>query len=100
MNYQNILIENIKHYRSLLGYTQANLAEAANLSKSAIGQIEISRNAPNFEHLIDIALALHIEPYLLLKQRNYALEDNSSDTAQLAAEIALVLERNKQKKTN
>ncbi len=97
MNYQDLLVENIKYYRSLLGYTQDNLAEAANLSKSAIGQIEIGRNTPNFTNLIAIAAALQIEPYLLLKQRNYSLDDNDSDTAQLAAEIALVIKRNRQK---
>jgi len=97
MNYQDLLVENIKYYRSLLGYTQDNLAEAANLSKSAIGQIEIGRNTPNFTNLIAIAAALQIEPFLLLKQRNYSLDDNDSDTAQLAAEIALVIKRNRQK---
>ena len=99
MNYQDILVENIKHYRSLLGYTQHNLAEAANLSKSTIGQIEIGKNAPRFENLVAIATALKIEPFLLLKQRNYSLNDTDtdSDTAQLAAEIAMVIKRNRQK---
>ena len=96
MNYQDILVENIKYYRSLLGYTQDNLAEAANLSKSAIGQIEIGKNAPRFENLIAIAAALKIEPNLLLRKRDYNLDDNSSGSIQLAAEIALVLERNRQ----
>jgi len=97
MNYQEILIENIKYYRDLLGYTQEKLAEAASLSKSAIGQIEIGVNTPTFDHLIAIAKALKIEPHLLLKNRNYNPDDNSSDSAQLAAEIALVIERNRQK---
>ena len=97
MNYQDILVENIKHYRSLLGFTQHNLAEAADLSKSTIGQIEIGKNAPRFENLIAIAAALQIEPFLLLKQRNYSLDDNDADTAQLAAEIAMVIKRNRQK---
>ncbi len=98
MNYQDILVENIKHYRSLLGYTQEKLAETANLSKSAIGQIEIGKNTPIFTNLVAIAAALQIEPFLLLKQRNYSFDDNDSDTAQLAAEIALVLARNRQQK--
>ena len=93
MNYQDLLVENIKYYRSLLGYTQDNLAEAANLSKSAIGQIEIGKNAPRFDNLIAIAEALKIEPYLLLKKRNYSSDENSSDAAQLAAEIAMFLEK-------
>lgn len=93
MNYQDLLVENIKYYRSLLGYTQDNLAEAANLSKSAIGQIEIGKNAPRFDNLIAIAEALKIEPYLLLRKRNYSSDENSSDDAQLAAEIALFLKK-------
>ena len=98
MNYQELLVENIKYYRSLLGYTQEKLAEAANISKSAIGQIEIGRNTPSFKHLIAIAEALQIEPDLLLKKRDYLSDGGSSDLAQLASEVALVLEKNRQKR--
>ena len=100
MDYQNLLVENIKYYRSLLGYTQEKLAEVANISKSAIGQIEIGRNAPSFKHLVAIAEALQIEPNLLLKKRDYPSDDNSPDLAQLASEVALVLEKNRQKENS
>lgn len=98
MDYQKLLIENIKYYRSLLGYTQALLAEGANISKSAIGQIEIGKNAPSFDLLLKIAAALQIEPYLLLKERRYPADDNFQDAAQIAAEFALILEKNRKKK--
>ncbi len=93
MNYQDILIENIKHYRKLLDYSQEKLAEEAKVSKSTIGQIEIGKNTPKFKNLIAIAKALHVEPYLLLKKRSYNLDDTYSDSTQLAAEIAMFLEK-------
>ncbi|MCK5155218.1 MAG: helix-turn-helix transcriptional regulator [Spirochaetales bacterium] len=95
MDYQKLLIENIKYYRSLLGYTQAQLAEAANVSKSAIGQIESGKNTPSFELQINIANALQIEPHLLLKVRKYPTDDNIPDPMQLVAEMKLLIEKNK-----
>ncbi|NQT59907.1 MAG: helix-turn-helix transcriptional regulator [Bacteroidetes bacterium] len=97
MDYQKILIENIKYYRSRIDYTQAVLAEAVNVSKSAIGQIEIGKNTPSFKLLLEIADALKIEPYLLLKERKYLSDDNYSDNKELAAEIVHFLEKNRKK---
>lgn len=62
---------NIAYYRKLIGYTQEELAEEANLSRSYISTIE----APNevktisLEVLFDIAKALKIEPSKLLEFR-------------------------------
>ncbi len=62
---------NISYYRKLIGYTQEELAEEANLSRSYLSTIE----APNevrtisLEVLFDIARALKIEPSKLLEFR-------------------------------
>lgn len=62
---------NIAYYRKLIGYTQEELAEEANLSRSYISTIE----APNevktisLEVLFDIAKALKIEPSKLFEFR-------------------------------
>ena len=60
---------NIAYYRKLIGYTQEELAEEVNLSRSYISTIE----APNeiktisLEVLFDIAKSLRIEPSKLLE---------------------------------
>lgn len=62
---------NIAYYRKLIGYTQEELAEEVNLSRSYISTIE----APNeiktisLEVLFDIAKSLRIEPSKLLEFR-------------------------------
>ena len=62
---------NIAYYRKLAGYTQEELADESNLSRTYIGTIE----APNMiitislEALFNIADALSIEPYKLLEFR-------------------------------
>ncbi len=59
---------NISYYRKLAGYTQEELAEEANLSRSYLSTIE----APNeiktmsLEVLFNISKALNIEPNKLL----------------------------------
>ncbi len=60
---------NIAYYRKMQGFTQEELAEAAEISRSHISAIE----APNIVHNISlevlfcIADALKIEPYKLLE---------------------------------
>ena len=62
---------NIAYYRKLIGYTQEELAEEVNLSRSYISTIE----APNeiktisLEVLFDIAKSLKVEPSKLLEFR-------------------------------
>ena len=62
---------NISYYRKLIGYTQEELAEEANLSRSYLSTIE----APNevktvsLEVLFDIAKVLKVEPSKLLEFR-------------------------------
>lgn len=62
---------NIAYYRKLAGYTQEELADECNLSRTYISTIE----APNMittislEALFTLADALSIEPYKLLEFR-------------------------------
>ena len=62
---------NISYYRKLIGYTQEQWAEEADLSRSYISSIE----APNeiktvsLEVLFNISRALNIEPSKLLEFR-------------------------------
>lgn len=62
---------NISYYRKLIGYTQEELAEEANLSRSYLSTIEAPNEvkAISLEVLFDIAKVLKIEPSKLLEFR-------------------------------
>ena len=62
---------NVSYYRKLAGYTQEELAEATDLSRSYISAIETPNEVKTFslEVLFDIAKVLKIEPYKLLEFR-------------------------------
>ena len=63
---------NIAYYRKLQGYTQEQLAEVCNMSRSHISSLEAPNIVYNIslEMLFNIANALNIEPYKLLKFRD------------------------------
>lgn len=67
-NYQNLAFR-IAYYRNKRGLTQEQLAEQAGISRQHLGSIE----APNMyreismDVLFNIATALEVEPYKLLK---------------------------------
>lgn len=62
---------NIAYYRKLIGYTQEELAEEAEISRSYISAIEAPNEVKTFslEVLFNIAAVLKIEPYKLLEFR-------------------------------
>jgi transcriptional regulator with XRE-family HTH domain len=62
---RNILANNIKENRRKCGFSQAKLAEAADISPQHLAMIEISRKFPTPEMLDKIAGALNIETYEL-----------------------------------
>lgn len=60
---------NIAYYRRMAGYTQAFLAEKANITQPYLGSLESLNNPKHcsLEVLFNIARALNIHPYQLLK---------------------------------
>lgn len=60
-----ILVHNMKLYRSNLGISQMELAERAGLSPGYVGEIETGRKFPSPEALIQLASALEVKPYRL-----------------------------------
>lgn len=62
---------NISYYRKLIGYTQEELAEEANLSRSYISMIESPNEVKtiSLEVLFNIPKVLKIEPSKLLEFR-------------------------------
>ena len=60
-NIRDVLAENMKAYRHVRGFTQANLAEKVNTSTHYIGMIETKNKFPSPEMIERIALALGID---------------------------------------
>ena len=69
IDYYHTISLNLNHYRRCMGYTQAMLAEKADLTSSYLSQIESINTVRSFsmETFFDLARALEIEPYKLLK---------------------------------
>ncbi len=56
----------MKRYRILLGITQAELAERADISVGYVGEVEMGHKFPSPEKLEGIARALGLRPFRLL----------------------------------
>jgi transcriptional regulator with XRE-family HTH domain len=72
---KHILASNIKNQRNLLGYSQAKLAELANISPSYLATIELERNFPSDKVLEHIAHALKIDPVELFSMNCYQIDE-------------------------
>ena len=66
-NLEELLSFNIKYYRYLNGLSREKLSELTNLVPSYISDIERGRHMPTIKNIANIAKALDIEPYILLK---------------------------------
>ena len=58
-----ILINNIKYFRSLKNLTQEKLSEISGISKDYLSEIQRWNNTPSIKRLIKIAEALDIDVY-------------------------------------
>lgn len=58
-----ILINNIKYFRSLKNLTQEKLSEISGISKDYLSEIERGKKTPSIKRLIKIAEALEIDVY-------------------------------------
>ena len=58
-----ILINNIKYFRSLKNLTQEKLSEISGISKDYLSEIERGKKTPIIKRLIKIAEALDIDVY-------------------------------------
>ena len=64
---KNIAI-NVRIYRELKGYSQEYLAEKSGLHRTYISGIERQKRNPTVSIIQDLAIALDIEPYELIKE--------------------------------
>ncbi|MCK5153682.1 MAG: helix-turn-helix transcriptional regulator [Spirochaetales bacterium] len=67
---QRILLSNIKKYRSLLKYSQFDLAELCGVSASYISEIETGKKYPSAKMLERLVQALEVKPYQLFLDEN------------------------------
>ena len=61
-DYHKCFIENVKFYRKQKGMSQAQLAEACEVSNGTIGNIECGMTKPSFDLIIQIANKLEVKP--------------------------------------
>ena len=64
-NIRDIFAKNLREYRRKGGFTQAKLAEKANISTHYIAMIELAQNFPKADIIERLAMALNIEIYEL-----------------------------------
>lgn len=68
MDIIDIFSSNVRFYRTKLKLSQETLAERANLHRTYISDIERGQRNVSLENIYNIAIALEIEPYMLLKK--------------------------------
>lgn len=65
--YQQVLINNLKKYRTQNKISQAHFAELCDVSTGTIGNIECGVAKPSFDLLLKMADVLRVTPSVLLK---------------------------------
>lgn len=63
-----VFSSNVRFYRMKLKLSQEALAEKANLHRTYISDIERGQRNVSLENIYNIAVALEIEPYMLLQK--------------------------------
>lgn len=70
-NLRKIVSANVKYYRHKNSFTQEKLAELCNLSARYISDIENVKGNIPVDTIEELAKALNVEPYLLLKEQQH-----------------------------
>jgi transcriptional regulator with XRE-family HTH domain len=83
---KDILGKNIKHFRSLKGLSQADLADKSGISITFLSNIERGNNFPLAGTLCNIAKTLEVEVFELF-QGKLVPSDNKEVISQLSKEV-------------
>jgi transcriptional regulator with XRE-family HTH domain len=86
---RTVLSSNIKLYRRNHGWSQANLAEKADISITFLSSIERCVKWPYPDTLVKIAKALKIEEFELFRRNNVKIDDNSILIDRLVSDISV-----------
>ena len=84
-----ILSKNIKLYRSYHGWSQADLAEKANISITFLSNIERGIKWPYPDTLVNIAKALNVEEFELFRREKAITNDTVILIDRLVADISI-----------
>ena len=90
MKIQDEFVSNLKFYRKEKNISQEQLAELCDCATSTIGCIEIGRQAPSFEMIVNIARALEIHPADLFLRNASSTVNNTKNI--LKSELILQIE--------
>jgi len=86
---RTILSNNIKHFRGKHGFSQADLAEKADISINFLSSIERGVKWPYPDTLMKIAKALKIEEFELFRQNIVITDDTSILIDRLVEDISI-----------
>jgi len=88
-NLRTILSKNIKHFRTNHGWSQADLAEKADISINFLSSIERCVKWPYPETIVKISKALKIEEYELFRHSKSIIDDTSTLIDRLVGDISV-----------
>jgi len=88
-NLRTVLSKNIKLFRGNRGWSQADLAEKADISINFLSSIERCVKWPYPETIVKISKALKIEEYELFRQNKSLIDDSSAIIDRLVGDISL-----------
>ncbi len=91
MSLREALAINLKKRRRLLGLSQAELAERAEISPGYVGEIEIARKFPTPEVLQNLAASLEVPAYRLIMTTEDVSAESGQASRREAYEVALRL---------
>ena len=90
LNMQKIVADNIKQFRNIFGYTQAEVAEELHICRSTYTLYELGKKTPSTDTLIDLASFYDIRLDVLLDkntntyiQKLFSQSRNRQDLFQL-----------------
>jgi len=72
---RTILGTNLKKYRTIKGFSQAQLAEILDISPNFISEIETGKRWLSSDTLVNLAVALNVEVYEFLRPQQIAADD-------------------------
>ena len=88
---RKVLASNMKYYRKVLGFTQANLAEKADTSDNYIAMIETCRRFPTINMLERIAKVLQRDTLELFSIKREDLSRKKALKSTILADIEAIL---------
>jgi transcriptional regulator with XRE-family HTH domain len=92
-NVRGILAGNLKLYRSRRNWSQADLAEKADLSVVYLSDIERGNKWPYLDTLVKLAEAFKMEVFELLKPQDALSADTASIVTKISEETAAIIEK-------